>query len=79
MPKQYINGELADLNPEQIALVDQQKIDWIETVKKRDATEYKRKRATEYLSWGDQLDMMYHSMDDWKAHVKAVKDKYPKP
>ena len=43
------------------------------------ATEYQRSRQPEYKSWEEQLDMMYHSMDDWKAHVKAVKDKYPKP
>ena len=43
------------------------------------ATEYQRSRQPEYSRWEEQLDMMYHSMDDWKAHVKAVKDKYPKP
>lgn len=30
-------------------------------------------------SWRDQLDMMYHDFDDWKAKVKAIKDKHPKP
>ena len=43
-----------------------------------DSKNYQRKRKPEYGEWEDQLDMMYHSMDDWKAHVKAVKDKYPK-
>ena len=28
---------------------------------------------------GEQLDMIYHDMDSWKAKIKAVKDKYPKP
>jgi hypothetical protein len=43
------------------------------------ATQYQRDRLNLYGRWEEQLDMMYHSMDDWKAHVKAVKDKYPKP
>ena len=42
------------------------------------ANAYKTPRLIEYGTWEDQLDMMYHSMDDWKAHCKAVKDKYPK-
>ena len=44
-----------------------------------DAKEYQRKRKPEYKSWEEQMDLMYHSMDDWKAHCKAVRDKYPKP
>ena len=43
------------------------------------AIKYQSQRRPEYGEWENQLDMMYHSMDDWKAHVKAVKDKYPKP
>ena len=43
------------------------------------ATEYQRDRHDRYGPWEVQLDMMYHSMDDWKAHCKAIKDKYPKP
>ena len=28
----------------------------------------------------DQLDAMYHKgFDAWKAEIKAIKDKYPKP
>ena len=30
-------------------------------------------------TWRDQLDMIYHDIDDWKAKVKAIKDKRPKP
>ena len=42
--------------------------------------EYKRKRAAEYPSVGDQLDDIYHNgIDAWKATIKATKDKYPKP
>ena len=44
------------------------------------ATEYQRKRREEYPSWEDQMDKIYHSgIDAWKADIKAIKDKYPKP
>jgi len=40
------------------------------------------KRITEYLSWNEQLDKLYHDIDDgkldktgsWYKHIKAVKD-----
>lgn len=43
--------------------------------------EYQRKRLEEYnaIGLGEQLDMIYHDIDAWKAKIKAVKDKYPKP
>jgi hypothetical protein len=44
-----------------------------------DPNAYKSKRAAEYPSIVDQLDLMYHGgMDAWKAAIQAVKDKYPK-
>ena len=44
------------------------------------ATKYQRDRAEEYPTWQDQLDKIYHSgIDAWKADIKAIKDKYPKP
>ena len=45
--------------------------------------DYKNLRKEAYLStlgdWGDQLDMIYHDIDAWKAKVKVIKDKYTKP
>jgi hypothetical protein len=40
------------------------------------------KRRKEYLSWNEQLDKLYHDIDDgkldktgsWYTHIKAVKD-----
>jgi len=40
------------------------------------------KRQTEYLSWNEQLDKLWHDIDDgkldktgsWYKHIKAVKD-----
>ncbi len=41
---------------------------------------YKSKRRAEYPTTVDQLDKIYHSgIDAWKADIKAIKDKYPKP
>ena len=45
-----------------------------------DPNTYKYQRAAEYPSIPDQLDTLYHSgLDAWKAEIKTVKDKYPKP
>ncbi len=42
--------------------------------------DYKWKRAAEFPSVVDQLDLIYHSgIDAWKAKIKETKDKYPKP
>ena len=47
---------------------------------KEAANDYKVKRAAEYPSIEDQLDEIYHNgIDAWKATIKVVKDKYPKP
>ena len=41
---------------------------------------YKSKRRAEYPSIEDQLDDIYHNgIDAWKATIKTIKDKYPKP
>ena len=44
------------------------------------------KRKAEYLSWQEQLDKLYHDINDgkldtngtWYKHIKAVKDANPK-
>ena len=44
------------------------------------------KRQTEYLTWQEQLDKLYHDINDnkldtngtWYKHIKAVKDANPK-
>jgi len=41
---------------------------------------YKSKRRDEYPDYASQLDDIYHNgIDGWKATIKAIKDKYPKP
>ena len=54
----------------------------------REANQYKRDRAKEYPSWQDQMDMLWHSIDespelktkfyDFYEACKAVKVKYGK-
>jgi len=42
--------------------------------------EYQRLRATEYPSFADQFDLLYHGgYDAWKTEIDKVKEKYPKP
>ena len=53
-----------------------------------DAKQYQRDRENEYPSWQDQMDMLWHSIDqnaelkqkyfDFYEAIKAVKAKYPK-
>jgi hypothetical protein len=51
-----------------------------EQIAQRKATQYKRDRDMEYPAITSQLDDIYHNgIDAWKATIKAVKDKYPKP
>ena len=46
----------------------------------QDIQAYQSKRVAEYPKIEDQLDKIYHSgIDAWKAEIKAIKDKYPKP
>ena len=43
-------------------------------------TTYTEARKAEYPPIEDQLDKIYHSgIDAWKADIKVIKDKYPKP
>ena len=52
-----------------------------------DAKEYQRKREPEYPAIGEQLDLLWHAIDDgtldktsdFYTSLKATKDKYPKP
>lgn len=46
----------------------------------RKERDYKEKRFAEYPNVYEQLDDLYHlGYDGWKAKIKAIKDKYPKP
>lgn len=40
---------------------------------------YKDMRRSEYPSIQEQLDMIYHDIDAWRAAINNIKEKYPKP
>ena len=50
-----------------------------EMQKAEDAIQYQKDRAEAYDPIPEQLDQIYHDIDGWKARIKSVKDKYPKP
>ena len=59
---------------------------WEEVVSKsnelkadHEANQYQRDRAVAFDPIPEQLDQIYHDIDGWKARIKSVKDKYPKP
>ena len=41
-------------------------------------SDYQTPRKREYPPFAEQLDMIYHDIDAWKAKIKTIKDKYPK-
>ena len=61
---------------------DEVNINWTNVNTWTNPEEYKYKRANEYPSWQDQMDMQYHDKKDgtttWQDAIQAVKDKYPK-
>jgi hypothetical protein len=67
-----ISSEKAKPTDDQLNALDSQATT-LENNEKIDA-----KRRKEYLSWEEQLDEIYHNIDDWKARIKAVKDSNPK-
>jgi len=78
----YVTG--ADEND--TAVFGSQLFTWAEVSAKKaelqtehDNNQYQRDRASEYPSWEDQLDDIFHNgIDGWKSTIQAVKDKYPK-
>ena len=47
--------------------------------KEFDSKKYQRDRAVAYDPIPEQLDQIFHNIDDWKKKIQAVKSKYPKP
>ena len=35
-------------------------------------------RRSQYGNWNEQLDEIFHSIDDWKTRIKSIKDNNPK-
>ena len=50
-----------------------------EIARLKTVSDYQSPRKREYPTFAEQLDMIYHDIDAWKAKIKTIKDKYPKP
>ena len=76
--KQYVNGELVDLEEHEIKINEQLKIDHVERLKHK----WKQDRQMAYPQITDWLDGMVKGdqdqMDKYVADCLAVKDKYQK-
>jgi hypothetical protein len=35
-------------------------------------------RRSQYGSWNEQLDEIFHNIDDWKTRIQGIKDNNPK-
>lgn len=72
-----IDGQVVEMTAEEIAEFEAESAANAEKIARK---QYKSQRRDAYGSFGDQLDMIYkEGLDAWKAHVDAVKAKYPKP
>ena len=67
-----------DGNPNKITK-EQIQAKYNELVEADKKLQYQRDRAKAYDPIPEQLDQIYHDIDGWKAKIKSVKDKYPKP
>ena len=69
-----IRGDVAYDKDENIVEYDKDAVNaWV------DPDTYKFARASEYPSFADQFDTIFHEgLDAWKAQIQAVKNKYPK-
>ena len=71
------------LAPTPYHVLNTKKDEWLEDLPLKaewESKQYQRDRAVaHYDTIPEQLDQIYHDIDGWKAKIKAVKDKYPKP
>ena len=91
--KKLVDGVLVDLTTEEIAEKEAQDLAWLEEQSKNNETiteqaPYIKQRRNAYPEIGDQLDMLWHTMDkdmelqnkfyDFYQTIKKVKVAYPK-
>ena len=79
MDTKMVNGVVVDMTPEDIKIREAEKVRDEKEAKEYLKVKYKDDRKMAYDPIPEQLDQIYHNIDDWKAKIKAVKDKYPKP
>jgi hypothetical protein len=85
-----VDGVKIDLTAKEIAELDAQDLAWLKNKSKNNIKQapYINQRKNAYPPIGDQLDMLWHSIDqnpklkseyfDFYETIKAVKVKYPK-
>ena len=80
MTTKIVNGERVECTAEEIAALEIERQEYAITV---ELEEIKMKRAMDYPSLAEQLDMQYwdkiNGTTTWADAIQAVKDKYPKP
>ena len=87
--KKYVDGVLVDLTVEEIAARQAEEQAWLEKQSKyKEQAPYINQRKNAYPEIGDQLDMLWHTMDkdmelqhkfyDFYQTIKKVKVAYPK-
>ena len=71
---------LIDGTIEEVPLPEEELLERIAAESARlNAMNYSERRASEYPSFADQFDLLYHGgYDAWKAAIQVIKDKYPK-
>ena len=75
-----VNGKQVPLNEREIKEFQERELKHKDRLEELKKTEYQIYRCKEYPSIVDQLDDLYHlGYGGWKAKIKAIKDKYPKP
>ena len=79
MDTKMVNGVVVDMTPEDIKIREAEKVRDDKEAKEYLKLKYKDDRKMAYDPIPEQLDQIYHDMDGWKARIKSVKDKYPKP
>ena len=89
--QKYLNGILTDMTAEEISAVKTKEKEWLKEQSKNNQTKqapYIEQRKNSYPKIGDQLDMLWHSIDqnpklkseyfEFYEAIKAVKVKHPK-
>ena len=70
-----VNGKIIELTDAEMQELTQLRADEKERL---DARAWKDNRITEYGSWQDQLDEIFHDIDAWKTRIAKVKTDIPK-
>jgi hypothetical protein len=79
MDTKMVNGVVVEMTPEDIKIREAEKVKDEKEAKEYLKIKYRDDRKMAYDPIPEQLDQIYHDIDGWKAKIKSVKDKYPKP